>query len=73
MEDSAPASFAFRDEVSGLESRATETRRGWAVTLRDLDSGERLPSVRIYKRHELLRAIAYARRIVGPNGIGVTW
>lgn len=68
-----PLIYRFRDEVSGLESRATETRRGWAVTLRDLDSGERLPSVRIYKRHEVQRAIVYARRIVGASCCVVTW
>ncbi len=69
---SQPFSYTISDRVSGLAARVTECRRGWAVSLRDLDSGERLPSVRIYKRHEKGRACAYARRCVEPNGSGVT-
>ena len=63
--------YSIADPISGLEGRVHECRRGWAVVLLDLDSGERLPSVRIYKANELVRAMAYARRIVAPNGCGV--
>lgn len=49
--------------ANGIQVDIREHRRGYALTVTDVDSGQTLPSVKLFT--ELDVAIAYAKRCVG--------
>lgn len=57
----------FTNDEYGIVSTVIPTARGFVVELQDVDSGEWLPSMRIYKPADKDAAIAYAKRIACVN------
>jgi len=56
--------ITFSDEDSGTESRVFDLgANGYSVTLFDIDSGNTLPGIKIYKRADKSKAIEQAKKI----------
>jgi len=53
----------FVNDDDGMESSVHRHDKGYSVTLKDADSGERIPIIKIFPHDQLDKAIAYAKRI----------
>lgn len=58
----------FSNEKDGTQSQVSKhTSGGWSVSLKDNDSGETMPTIKIFPSDKKDDAVAYAKKIVGEK------